>query len=155
MTLIIDTNTRLENVTPHIDFHRIEKKPISTDGVFANMSAKPGTESNKSEETVSTYEEAAAAYITPPYWQTTNIAGIGDVILVEDLLLRIIFLLFLYASFQFVGFMLTYLLHTSHASKVNISIKTILLLNINVFHITECFTVWFGYISSSNGLLYI
>ncbi|GAA5796458.1 hypothetical protein HPULCUR_001830 [Helicostylum pulchrum] len=86
--------------------------PVSTDGVFANMSAKPETESNKLDETPPTYEEAAAD-ATPPYWQTTIIApaGMGDMILVEGMPVGIS------ASFQFVGFMLTYLLHTSHASK--------------------------------------
>ncbi|KAI9257107.1 hypothetical protein EDC94DRAFT_635928 [Helicostylum pulchrum] len=97
--------------------------PVSTDGVFANMSAKPETESNKLDETPPTYEEAAAD-ATPPYWQTTIIApaGMGDMILVEGMPVGSIFSFFwnllISASFQFVGFMLTYLLHTSHASKV-------------------------------------
>ncbi|KAI7884987.1 uncharacterized protein EV154DRAFT_521888 [Mucor mucedo] len=96
--------------------------PVSMDGVFANMSAKPETESNKLDETPPTYEEAAAD-ATPPYWQTTIIApaGMGDMILVEGMPVGSIFSFFwnllISASFQFVGFMLTYLLHTSHASK--------------------------------------
>ncbi|KAI8092288.1 uncharacterized protein B0P05DRAFT_525665 [Gilbertella persicaria] len=96
--------------------------PISTDGVFANMSAKPESDSNKLEETPPTYEEAAAD-ATPPYWQTTIIApaGMGDIVLVEGMPVGNIFSFFwnlmISASFQFVGFMLTYLLHTSHASK--------------------------------------
>ncbi|CAO3612669.1 unnamed protein product [Mucor hiemalis] len=96
--------------------------PVSTDGVFANMSAKPETESNKLDETPPTYEEAAAD-ATPPYWQTTIIApaGMGDMVLVEGMPVGGIFAFFwnllISASFQFVGFMLTYLLHTSHASK--------------------------------------
>ncbi|CEP17412.1 hypothetical protein [Parasitella parasitica] len=96
--------------------------PVSTDGVFANMSAKPETESNKLDETPPTYEEAAAD-ATPPYWQTTIIApaGMGDIVLVEGMPVGSIFAFFwnllISASFQFVGFMLTYLLHTSHASK--------------------------------------
>ncbi|CAO3614848.1 unnamed protein product [Mucor fragilis] len=96
--------------------------PVSTDGVFANMSAKPETESSKLDETPPTYEEAAAD-ATPPYWQTTIIApaGMGDIVLVEGMPVGSIFAFFwnllISASFQFVGFMLTYLLHTSHASK--------------------------------------
>lgn len=96
--------------------------PVSTDGVFANMSAKPESESNKLDETPPTYEEAAAD-ATPPYWQTTIIApaGMGDMVLVEGMPVGGIFAFFwnllISASFQFVGFMLTYLLHTSHASK--------------------------------------
>ncbi|KAI7898899.1 uncharacterized protein BX663DRAFT_564376 [Cokeromyces recurvatus] len=94
--------------------------PISNDGVFANISAKP--DNNKLEETPPTYEEAAAD-ATPPYWQTTIITpiSIGDFILVEGLPVGSMFSFFwnliISASFQFVGFMLTYLLHTSHAAK--------------------------------------
>ncbi|KAI8974288.1 hypothetical protein BDB01DRAFT_806917 [Pilobolus umbonatus] len=86
------------------------------------MSAKPESDSKKLEEIPPTYEEAAAD-ATPPYWQTTVIApaGMGDLILVEGMPVGNIFSfmwnLLVSASFQFVGFMLTYLLHTSHASK--------------------------------------
>ncbi|KAG1230410.1 hypothetical protein G6F68_005851 [Rhizopus microsporus] len=96
--------------------------PVSTDGVFSNISAKPESDSKKLEETPPTYEEAAAD-ATPPYWQTTIIApaGMGDIVLVEGMPVGNIFAFFwnllISASFQFVGFMLTYLLHTSHASK--------------------------------------
>ncbi|CAO3691666.1 unnamed protein product [Rhizopus stolonifer] len=96
--------------------------PVSSDGVFSNISAKPETDSKKLDETPPTYEEAAAD-ATPPYWQTTIIApaGMGDIVLVEGMPVGNIFSFFwnlmISASFQFVGFMLTYLLHTSHASK--------------------------------------
>ncbi|KAG1050611.1 hypothetical protein G6F43_007129 [Rhizopus delemar] len=96
--------------------------PVSTDGVFSNMSAKPESDSKKLDETPPTYEEAAAD-ATPPYWQTTIIApaGMGDIVLVEGMPVGNIFSFFwnlmISASFQFIGFMLTYLLHTSHASK--------------------------------------
>ncbi|KAL9556935.1 hypothetical protein MBANPS3_001646 [Mucor bainieri] len=96
--------------------------PVSTDGVFANMSAKPETESGKLDETPPTYEEAAAD-ATPPYWQTTIIApaGLGDIVLVEGMPVGSMFAFFwnlmISCTFQFVGFMLTYLMHTSHASK--------------------------------------
>ncbi|CAO3622542.1 unnamed protein product [Cunninghamella echinulata] len=86
------------------------------------MSAKPELESNKVDETPPTYD-VAIADATPPYWQTTVIAplGMGDIILVEGLpvgsILGFAWNLLVSASFQFVGFMLTYLLHTSHASK--------------------------------------
>ncbi|KAI8887655.1 hypothetical protein K501DRAFT_40901 [Backusella circina FSU 941] len=94
----------------------------TNDGVFSNMSAKPDSESNKTDEVPPAYEEAAAD-ATPPYWQTTIIApaGLGDMVLVEGLPVGSIFSflwnLLVSSSFQLVGFMLTYLLHTSHAAK--------------------------------------
>lgn len=93
----------------------------STDGVFSNMAAKP--ESNaKVEEVPPTYEEASAD-AAPPYWQTTIIepGNIGGMVLVEGLpvgsILSFLWNLMVSASFQLVGFMLTYLLHTTHAAK--------------------------------------
>ncbi|KAI8146479.1 hypothetical protein BJV82DRAFT_598713 [Fennellomyces sp. T-0311] len=86
------------------------------------MSAKPDREGKNLDETPPAYEEAAAD-ATPPYWQTTVIAppGMGDIILVESMpvgnLFNFTWNLLVSASFQFVGFMLTYLLHTSHAAK--------------------------------------
>lgn len=96
--------------------------PVTNDGVFANMSAKPESESAKEDETPPTYEEAAIDS-TPPYWQTTVIApaGMGDMVLVEGMPVGNIFAfawnMIISMSFQFVGFMLCYLLHTSHAAK--------------------------------------
>ncbi|KAG2221052.1 hypothetical protein INT45_009710, partial [Circinella minor] len=96
--------------------------PVTNDGVFSNMSAKPDRDGNKLDETPPAYEEAVAD-ATPPYWQTTIIAppGMGDIILVESMpvgnLFNFAWNLLVSASFQFVGFMLTYLLHTSHAAK--------------------------------------
>lgn len=67
---------------------------------------------------------AAQADAVPPYWETTIHApsyGNGDEILIEGIPAGTIFSFawnFLISiSFQFVGFMLTYLLHTSHAGK--------------------------------------
>ncbi|ORX61868.1 hypothetical protein DM01DRAFT_1331336 [Hesseltinella vesiculosa] len=97
--------------------------PVPTnDGVFSNMSAKPESESAKVDETPPSYD-VAMQDATPPYWQTTVIAplGMGDVVLVEGLpvgsVLAFAWNLLVSSSFQFVGFMLTYLLHTSHAAK--------------------------------------
>ncbi|CAO3685123.1 unnamed protein product [Umbelopsis vinacea] len=86
------------------------------------MSAKPESETNKEDETPPTYEQAATD-ATPPYWQTTIIApaGMGDMVLVEGMPVGNIFAfawnMIISMSFQFVGFMLCYLLHTSHAAK--------------------------------------
>ncbi|KAI7876450.1 hypothetical protein K492DRAFT_172543 [Lichtheimia hyalospora FSU 10163] len=96
--------------------------PVTNDGVFANMSAKPEREADKLDETPPAYEDAAAD-ATPPYWQTTIVApaGMDDMILVEGMPVGSLFgfawNLLVSASFQFVGFLLTYLLHTSHAAK--------------------------------------
>ncbi|KAG0178013.1 hypothetical protein DFQ29_004033 [Apophysomyces sp. BC1021] len=96
--------------------------PVTNDGVFSNMSAKPESETKLLDETPPAYEEAAADS-TPPYWQTTIIApsGYEDLVLVDGMPVGSLFSfawnLLVSASFQFVGFMLTYLLHTTHAAK--------------------------------------
>jgi len=70
-----------------------------------------------------TYADAQADTV-PPYWETTVHApsGLdGSDILVDDLPAGSVFIfaanLFTSFFFQFVGFILTYLLHTSHAAK--------------------------------------
>ncbi|KAI8981431.1 hypothetical protein BDB01DRAFT_794080 [Pilobolus umbonatus] len=94
--------------------------PTTMDGVFSNIPAKP--ESTMKEEDLPSYETAVADS-TPTYWQTTIIApsSLGDVVLVEGLPvghpLGFIWNLFVSSSFQLVGFMLTYVLHTTHAAK--------------------------------------
>ncbi|ORY03095.1 hypothetical protein K493DRAFT_254403 [Basidiobolus meristosporus CBS 931.73] len=93
--------------------------PVSNDGVFANIPAKPSTESTKTENLPS-YEEASRDS-APAYYGNALIAPSGDEYFVEGLPVGNIFS-FLWSMlvsmcFQFVGFLLTYLLHTSHASK--------------------------------------
>jgi len=96
--------------------------PSSTDGVFSNLSAKPESETEKEDENPPPYE-AAAADAAPPYWETTVIApGVnGDEVFVEGLpvgnFFAFVWNMLVSMSFQFVGFLLTYLLHTSHAAK--------------------------------------
>ena len=71
---------------------------------------------------VQSYEEAAADS-TPPYWETTILApGISsDEVFVDGLPVGSIFSFVWNAmismSFQLVGFLLTYLLHTTHSAK--------------------------------------
>ncbi|KAH8724604.1 metal homeostatis protein bsd2 [Phaeosphaeriaceae sp. PMI808] len=90
-------------------------------GVWANLSAKP-TRGEDSEEKPPTYEQAAAD-ATPPYWETTILAPgtYGDEVFVEGLpvgsLFSFIWNAMISMSFQLVGFLLTYLLHTTHAAK--------------------------------------
>jgi len=93
-----------------------------SDGVFANLSAKPET-GEKTEEHPPTYEQAAAD-AAPPYWETTILApGMGgpDEVYVDGLPVGSVFSFIwngmISMSFQLVGFLLTYLLHTTHAAK--------------------------------------
>ncbi|KAK0642415.1 putative metal homeostasis protein bsd1 [Lasiodiplodia hormozganensis] len=91
------------------------------DGVFANLSAKPSRE-DEAEEKPPSYEQAAAD-ATPPYWETTILApGLhSDEVFVDGLPVGSIFSFVWNAiismAFQLVGFLLTYLLHTTHAAK--------------------------------------
>lgn len=95
---------------------------IGNDGVFANMSAKPTLDVDKGEELPPTYEQAAAD-ATPPYWETTILApGMSpDEVFIDGLPVGSVFAFLWNAmisvSFTFVGFLLTYLLHTTHAAK--------------------------------------
>ncbi|KAI9336581.1 hypothetical protein BD770DRAFT_448695 [Pilaira anomala] len=113
---------RLINTNTDRSAYHVVSIPSSNDGVFSNMSAKPESDSTKPDEIPPSYEEASAD-ATPPYWQTTVItpADMGDITLVEGLPVGSLFSFFwnltVSASFQLVGFMLTYLLHTTHAAK--------------------------------------
>jgi len=93
-----------------------------SDGVFANLAAKPEA-GEKMEEHPPTYEQAAAD-AAPPYWETTILApGLGgpDDVYVDGLPVGSVFSFIwngmISMSFQLVGFLLTYLLHTTHAAK--------------------------------------
>lgn len=92
------------------------------DGVFANISAKP-TRGEELEEKPPTYEQAAADS-APPYWETSILAPgafNSDDIFVDGLVVGSLFSFVWNAlismSFQLIGFLLTYLLHTTHAAK--------------------------------------
>ena len=93
----------------------------TSDGVFANLAAKPAPGDNVDEKPP-TYEQAAAD-ATPPYWETTIVApGVGsDEVYVDGLPVGSVFSFIwngmISWSFQLVGFLLTYLLHTTHAAK--------------------------------------
>ncbi|EXJ85774.1 hypothetical protein A1O1_06142 [Capronia coronata CBS 617.96] len=91
------------------------------DGVFANLSAKP-ERGDQVDEKPPSYEQAAAD-ATPPYWETTILApGMSsDEVYVDGLpvgsLFSFVWNAMISMSFQLVGFLLTYLLHTTHAAK--------------------------------------
>lgn len=94
-----------------------------TDGVFRNLMAKPETQSdlNTQEQHPPTYDEAAADS-TPEYWETTMISPMYDnEVFVQGLpvgnLANFVWNALVTVAFQLVGFILCYLLHTSHAAK--------------------------------------
>lgn len=117
---------------------------VGTDGVFANMSARPERQTSEKDEQPpvsspparchdgsrasiltmpQTYEQAAADAV-PPYWETTILApGLGgpDEVYVDGLPVGSFFAFIwngmISTSFQLVGFLLTYLLHSTHAAK--------------------------------------
>ncbi|KAH3900152.1 uncharacterized protein SCODWIG_03061 [Saccharomycodes ludwigii] len=101
------------------------------DGVFSNLSAKPDVSNNDggriydgeitSQDKPPTYEEAAADAV-PPYWDLSPEGAMYyDEICVDGLpagnLVNFIWNAIVSASFQFFGFLITYILHTSHAAK--------------------------------------
>jgi len=92
---------------------------MGNDGVFMNIPAKPDTDAKEVEEPPR-YEEAARDSV-PPYNDTTILSDDPDETLVEGLAVgssfSFILNMMIAMTFQFVGFMLTYLLHTSHAAK--------------------------------------
>ncbi|KAL2886838.1 Metal homeostatis protein BSD2 [Ceratocystis lukuohia] len=111
---------------------------MASDGVFSNLAAKPDMGEEKEEmppnalppslsfltnPTLQTYEQAAADQ-APPYWETTIIApgynGDNEVY-IDGMPVGNIFGFLWNAmvswSFQIVGFLLTYLLHSTHAAK--------------------------------------
>ncbi|KIV99876.1 uncharacterized protein PV09_08543 [Verruconis gallopava] len=93
----------------------------SNDGVFANLSAKP-TRGEEVDEKPPSYEQAAMDN-APPYWETTILAPgmVSDEVYVDGLpvgsLFSFVWNAMISMSFQVVGFLLTYLLHTTHAAK--------------------------------------
>ncbi|KAA1466358.1 hypothetical protein DENSPDRAFT_767134 [Dentipellis sp. KUC8613] len=107
------------------------------DGVFANVTAKPSRplQIRQGDEIYLVPEEAqkdvppsyasAQADAVPPYWETTIHAPsasdtYGEMIidaLPTGSLFSFLWNLLVSVSFQFVGFLLTYLLHTTHAAR--------------------------------------
>ncbi|CAN8104675.1 unnamed protein product [Discula destructiva] len=97
---------------------------IENGGVFTNLTAKPEKKTGpEKEEQPPTYEQAAAD-AAPPYWETTILApGLGgpDDVYIDGMPVGSVFSFvwngLISMSFQLVGFLLTYLLHSTHAAK--------------------------------------
>ena len=94
-----------------------------TDGVFRNLMAKPDTEELRQQQELNppSYEEAAAD-ASPEYWELTMISPMyEDEVFVQGLpvgnIANFVWNALVSVAFQFVGFILCYLLHTSHAAK--------------------------------------
>ncbi|KAL3228963.1 Metal homeostatis protein BSD2 [Nakaseomyces bracarensis] len=95
------------------------------DGVFSNLSAKPDANSNQEitqQDHPPTYDEAAAD-MSPSYYgmDLSSTDMYYDEICIEGLpvgnIANLLWNIIVSTSFQFVGFLVTYLLHTSHAAK--------------------------------------
>ncbi|ODV64179.1 Bsd2p ASCRUDRAFT_29104, partial [Ascoidea rubescens DSM 1968] len=93
---------------------------VNNDGVFSNLMAKPTIEPEENDDIPPSYEEAAADQ-APPYWESTVLSPYGDEVFVDGLpvgnFINFLWNLMVSSAFQFLGFLLTYLLHTSHAAK--------------------------------------
>ncbi|KAH9856574.1 hypothetical protein C2E23DRAFT_856886 [Lenzites betulinus] len=118
---------------------RVIGSGTENDGVFANVSAKPSrpvritdldgnvqlVPEEVQKETPPSYAEAQADAV-PPYWETTVHAPAAMLdpnayMIVDELpsgsVLSFLVTAFVSFFFQFAGFVLTYLLHTTHAAK--------------------------------------
>lgn len=98
---------------------------LSFDGVFSNLTAKPDNnedERNAQNETLPTYDEAAEDIVPSYYGMDLNSSDMYvDEICIEGLpvgnIANLLWNVIVSTSFQFVGFLITYILHTSHAAK--------------------------------------
>lgn len=95
----------------------------ANEGVFSNLMAKPERGGEEKDEMPPTYEQAAAD-AAPPYWETTILApgfGGGDEVFIDGMpvgsFFSFVWNAMISMSFQLVGFLLTYLLHSTHAAK--------------------------------------
>lgn len=91
----------------------------TTDGVFSNLTAKPTTQNTAITDELPSYEEANHDP-SPPYWETSVMSEF-DEIYIDGIpvgnIFNFIWNAIVSVLFQFLGFVITYLLHTSHAAK--------------------------------------
>ncbi|KAH9077330.1 hypothetical protein EDB83DRAFT_2349480 [Lactarius deliciosus] len=106
----------------------------NNDGVFANVTAKPSrpiqlrngddvhlVPEDTQKDAPPSYASAQADAV-PPYWETTvHAPSSPDDMIIDHLptgsVFSFLWNLLISISFQFVGFLLTYLLHTTHAAR--------------------------------------
>jgi hypothetical protein len=130
-----------KRLIPYSRSSTVDASGSRNDGVFANVTAKPSAPTTVVQNEDGTYvvpeetrQEAPPSYASaqadavPPYWETTVHApfspdnfGMGDMIidsLPTGSLFSFLWNMLVSVSFQFVGFLLTYLLHTTHAARL-------------------------------------
>ncbi|KAI0284375.1 hypothetical protein BGY98DRAFT_1087618 [Russula aff. rugulosa BPL654] len=121
----------------HLDHERIPTVVgggTGNDGVFANVTAKPSrpvqlrdgddvylVPEDSQKDAPPSYASAQADAV-PPYWETTvHAPSSPDDMIIDHLptgsVFSFLWNLLISISFQFVGFLLTYLLHTTHAAR--------------------------------------
>jgi hypothetical protein len=115
--------------------HGVVGGGTNNDGVFANVTAKPSrlvqlrgddddtylVPEDSQKDAPPSYSSAQADAV-PPYWETTvHAPSSSDDMILDHLPIGSVFSflwnLMVSISFQFVGFLLTYLLHTTHAAR--------------------------------------
>ncbi|KAF9117168.1 hypothetical protein BGX27_000017 [Mortierella sp. AM989] len=118
-----DSSTELTPSSgPSVPMRRLSR-PTTADGVFANISAKPEVDSRKNNDQHPPAYDSAVQDITPPYFEMTVTTPevFENEIIVEGIpvgnLFQFLWNVVVAVSFQFLGVLLTYLLHNSHASK--------------------------------------
>ncbi|KAI9466866.1 hypothetical protein BJY52DRAFT_1234909 [Lactarius psammicola] len=121
----------------HLDYepmHGVVGGGTNNDGVFANVTAKPTrpvqlrsgddvhlVPEDSQKDAPPSYASAQADAV-PPYWETTvHAPSSPDDMIIDHLptgsVFSFLWNLLISISFQFVGFLLTYLLHTTHAAR--------------------------------------
>ena len=96
------------------------------DGVFSNLTAKPDNNNNNQGDEAQndrppTYDEAAADLVPSYYGLDLANSEMYDELCIEGVpvgnMANLIWNIIVSTSFQFIGFLITYMLHTSHAAK--------------------------------------
>lgn len=94
------------------------------DGVFSNLTAKPDNNraTENENDTPPTYDEAAADIVPSYYGLDLSTSDMYmEEICIEGLpvgnIANLLWNIIVSTSFQFIGFLITYILHTSHAAK--------------------------------------
>lgn len=116
----------LDRVFRHRDGDDGEGSGARFDGVFSNLTPKPDNSNNNNEDELRndrppTYDEAAADLVPSYYGLDLADAELYDELCIDELpvgnMANLIWNIIVSASFQYIGFLITYMLHTSHAAK--------------------------------------
>lgn len=116
----------LDRVFRHPSGDDTEGSGARFDGVFSNLTPKPDNNNNNNEDELRndrppTYDEAAADLVPSYYGLDLADAELYDELCIDELpvgnMANLIWNIIVSASFQYIGFLITYMLHTSHAAK--------------------------------------